>query len=323
MSRPLRIEYKDAIYHVMNRGLTRQSIFLTDEDYEKFLNVIAEAHSHWQIQVYAYCMMRNHYHLCLGTPEGNISRVMRHIDGVYTQRFNRAHGKDGPLCRGRYKAIIVDEEAYLGSVVRYIHLNPLKAQVVKEPQEYLWSSHRVYLNPDKGPQWLKVDKLLESFEGSKGFQAYVMEGNDEEIERFYGGKKQGVILGREEFIEKVKESGQEPHQENTRDEARYLGPTVEKLIEAVRTYYHIEKSKIEQGCRGQENEARDVAIFLAYETCDMKHREIARLFRLSHSGTVGWYCLKVRKEMEKDDGLKKRVKAVQVLIKELILQHKT
>lgn len=314
MTRPLRIEYEDALYHVMNRGQSRQDIFFQDDDYEEFFKIIAEANHHWKIQVYAYCLMRNHYHICLGTPQGNISRAMRHIDGVYTQRYNRAHHVDGPLFRGRYKAIIIDSEEYLGSVVRYIHLNPVKAKVVEKPQEYPWSSHKFYLKPDRRPQWLKTNKLLESFDGPKGFQEYVMEGNGPEIEKFYGGKKQAVVLGGKDFIDKIKERGKEPHQEHSRDEKRQLRPQVEKLIEAVGAYYRTERNEIEKGRRGQGNEARRVAIYLAYEVCDLRQSEIASRFQVSHSATVGWHCMRVKREMEIDAGFKKRIAAVQSLI---------
>ena len=124
MSRPLRIQFPAAVYHVINRGAARQPTFVDDEDSQAFLDTLAEAHRLWQIEIFAYCLMRNHYHLCLRTPKGNLSRVMRHVDGIYTQRFNRRHRRDGSLFRGRYKAILIDADEYLSALVRYIHLNP-------------------------------------------------------------------------------------------------------------------------------------------------------------------------------------------------------
>ena len=190
MVRPLRIEYADAVYHVMNRGLARHRIFVDKDDCRDFLMLVDDAYRRWKIRLYAYALMGNHYHMCIQTPGGNIARVMRHIDGVYTQRFNRRHKRDGPLFRGRYKAIVIDEENYLGEVVRYIHLNPVKAGMVKSPGTYKWSSHGCYMNAQIRPKWLNAGKLLESLGGAKGFEAFVMEGNTEEIEKFYGGKKQ-------------------------------------------------------------------------------------------------------------------------------------
>jgi REP element-mobilizing transposase RayT len=114
MSRPLRIQFPEAVYHVMNRGARRQSIFIDDTDYQAFFEIFSEANRLWGIEVFAYALMGNHYHLCLRTPKGNLSRVMRHVDGIYTQRFNRRHGRDGTLFRGRYKAILIEADEYLG-----------------------------------------------------------------------------------------------------------------------------------------------------------------------------------------------------------------
>jgi putative transposase len=110
MARPLRIEYPNAFYHVMNRGLSRREIYLGDDDYEIFLGVLKETSKLFDIRVLAYAFMPNHYHLLIQTPKANLSRAMRHLNGVYTQRFNRFHNNDGPLFRGRYKAILIQEE---------------------------------------------------------------------------------------------------------------------------------------------------------------------------------------------------------------------
>ena len=109
MPRPLRIEYENACYHVMNRGRSRQDIFHEEKDYQSFLNTLAEAHKRFGLQIQSYCLMQNHYHLLIKTPEGNLGRAMRHINGLYTQRYNRMRKTDGPLFRGRYKAILVEE----------------------------------------------------------------------------------------------------------------------------------------------------------------------------------------------------------------------
>ncbi len=113
MARPLRIHSAGAVSHVMNWGAARQATFVTDHDYQAFLATLTEAHRRWGIEVFAYCLLPNHYHVCLRTPHGNLSRVMRHVDGLYTQRFNRSHHRDGVLFRGRYQAIVVEAEEYL------------------------------------------------------------------------------------------------------------------------------------------------------------------------------------------------------------------
>jgi REP element-mobilizing transposase RayT/predicted house-cleaning noncanonical NTP pyrophosphatase (MazG superfamily) len=323
VTRPLRIEFEDAVYHVMNRGLARQAIFLNDQDREDFLKILQEAHQRWQIQVLGYALMGNHYHLCLQTPWGNLSRVMRHIDGVYTQRFNRSHKRDGPLFRGRYKAIVIDAEEYLGAVVRYIHLNPVKAKIIKDPRDYQWSSHRDYLRSNGKRPWLNTKKLLESMEGPKGFHAYVMEGNDPEIEKYYGRTKQSPVLGGEEFIQWIRERVEEPSKEHVKEERRHFKPKIDEVIECVASAYEMVKAQIEKGVRGQENEARLVAIYLTYQECGLTHQEIAKRFNIGSYGAIGWYCAKAREKMAQAKGLQRRLEEIRQALRRVTGQQKT
>lgn len=136
MSRPIRIEYEDACYHVMNRGRARQKIFHDARYFEAFLACLAEAHQRFGLQILSYCLMDNHYHLLVKTPEANLGRAMRHINGVYTQRYNRLKKIDGSLFRGRYKAICVEQDSYQLQLSRYIHQNPLVAKMVKKLDDY-------------------------------------------------------------------------------------------------------------------------------------------------------------------------------------------
>lgn len=134
MTRPLRIEYPGAVYHVTSRGDARRPIFRTEEDRVLFLEVLASIVSRVHWLCHAYCLMDNHYHLVLETPEGNLSRGMRHLNGVYTQRFNRRYGKPGHVFQGRYKAIVVERESYLLELCRYVVLNPVRAKAAATPQ---------------------------------------------------------------------------------------------------------------------------------------------------------------------------------------------
>ena len=131
MSRPLRIEYPGAWYHVMNRGRRHCDVFEEEEDFHLFLDILKNTSKMWNLKVSAYCLMSNHYHLLVQTPDGNLSRCMRHLNGVYTQRFNRRHDYDGQLFRGRYKAILVEEDHYLLELLRYIHCNPTRLDLSK------------------------------------------------------------------------------------------------------------------------------------------------------------------------------------------------
>src|SRR6056297_699146 len=154
MARPLRIEFEGAWYHVMNRGAARRDVFVSDTQRERFIQLLADLVDRFGIATHAYCLMGNHYHLLLHTPLGNLGRGMRHLNGVYTQFFNRDQGRDGALFRGRYKAILVDADAYLLHLSSYIHRNPLEAGMVECLTNYPWSSYAAYAGQTKPPPWL-------------------------------------------------------------------------------------------------------------------------------------------------------------------------
>lgn len=154
MSRPLRIEFPGALYHVTSRGDRREDIFLDDADRARFLAVVAQGVARFDAQLLAYCLMSNHYHFVLHTRRGNLSALMRHINGIYTQAFNRRHAKVGHLFQGRFKAILVDREAYLLEVCRYVELNPVRAAMVAAPGDWPWSSYRANVGQAAETPWL-------------------------------------------------------------------------------------------------------------------------------------------------------------------------
>ena len=159
MARPLRIEFPGAVYHVTSRGDRREPIFIDDEDRRSMLAIVEQTMDRFDAQVLAYCLMGNHYHFVLHTRQANLSRLMRHLDGVTTQAFNRRHGKVGHLFQGRFKAILVDREAYLLEVCRYVELNPVRAGIVDEPGAWPWSSYRAHVARAEPPPWLDTAGL--------------------------------------------------------------------------------------------------------------------------------------------------------------------
>ena len=159
MSRPLRIEFPGAVYHVTSRGDRREPIYRDDADRVTQLAVLAEATSRFDASVLAYCLMGNHYHLVLCTRSGALSRLMRHLNGVYTQAFNRRHGLVGHLFQGRFKAVLVDSDRYLAALGRYVERNPVAAGLVGQPENWPWSSCRAHLGLEPAPPWLAADEL--------------------------------------------------------------------------------------------------------------------------------------------------------------------
>lgn len=163
MSRPLRIEFNGGLYHITSRGDRSEDIYADDVDRSAWLQVLDEVCRRFNWVVHAYCLMSNHYHLLLQTPEGNLSAGMRQLNGVYTQRVNRRHGRAGHVFQGRYKAILVDSDAHLLELARYIVLNPVRAGMVKSASDWRWSSYAVMVGSQAAPPWMAVDAMLAQF----------------------------------------------------------------------------------------------------------------------------------------------------------------
>ena len=159
MSRPLRIEFPGALYHVTSRGDRREAIYLDDTDRLLHLDVLAQTLDRFDAQALAYCLMGNHYHLVLHTAQPNLSRLMRHLNGVFSQAFNRRHGLVGHVFQGRFKAILVDRDAYLLALCRYVERNPVAAGLVAQAADWRWSSYRAHVGAEPAPPWLDVAGL--------------------------------------------------------------------------------------------------------------------------------------------------------------------
>ena len=180
----MRIEYPGAVYHITSRGNARERIYLEDEDYAGFLECLCSVAKRFNWILHAYCLMSNHYHLLIETPEGNLSRGMRQLNGVYTQQFNRRHNRVGHILQGRYKAIVVDKNNYLLELCRYIVLNPVRAGMVRGPKEWRWSSYKETAGYGKGIACLTKDWILLQF-GREKAKA------ETQYRQFGGGKTQG------------------------------------------------------------------------------------------------------------------------------------
>jgi REP element-mobilizing transposase RayT len=206
MARPLRIEFAGALYHVTSRGDGREDIYRGDEDRRRFLEVVGEVCERFDWVVHAYCLMDNHYHLLVETPNANLSKGMRQLNGVYTQAFNRSHRRVGHVLQGRYKAILVQKETYLLELARYIVLNPVRARMVRAAKDWPWSSYRATAGLGAGPGWLQTDWILSAFARRKGramqrYRAFVAEGKDQPSP--WGQLTNQVFLGSEHFVSEL------------------------------------------------------------------------------------------------------------------------
>ena len=208
MARPIRVEYEGGLYHVTSRGNARQDVFVDEQDYSTFLRILSEAVERHRWLLHAYCLMRNHYHLLVETPQGNLSRGMRHVNGVYAQRFNLRHDRDGHLFQSRYKSFLVEKDNYLLELSRYIVLNPVRAGVAHSPDQWPWSSYRVTAGLGSEVGFVYTDSLLASFSSSKQrarrlYVSFVQEGmgGRSPLEEARGG----FILGGEDFLLTVRD----------------------------------------------------------------------------------------------------------------------
>ncbi|MGH1430765.1 MAG: transposase [Neptuniibacter sp.] len=168
MSRALRIEFPGAYYHITSRGNARSDIYLNDEARRYFLTLMQQVCERFRWFCHGYCLMDNHYHLLIETAEANLSKGMRHLNGVYTQWFNRTFGRVGHLFQGRYKAILVDSDSYLLELCRYIVLNPVRSRMCHDASEWPWSSYRSTAGLCQPYEFLTVEPVLVSFDSNYG-----------------------------------------------------------------------------------------------------------------------------------------------------------
>jgi len=204
MARPLRIEYEGAVYHVTSRGNERNRIFRDDSDQELFLNTLEKVNKRYNWYCHAYCLMNNHYHLIVETPEGNLSKGMRQLNGVYTQLFNKRHKKVGHVFQGRYKAILIQKDSHLLETCRYLVLNPVRAKAIEKPEDWKGSSYQGTVGIEKPHLCLTTEWILGQFAGRKRqavkkYREFVEAGIEGEI--IWKDLKGQCILGKEDFAE--------------------------------------------------------------------------------------------------------------------------
>ncbi|GAB2914920.1 REP-associated tyrosine transposase [Rheinheimera gaetbuli] len=203
MARPLRLEFPGALYHITSRGNERKDIYFDDTDFELFLLLLSKVCERYNWVVHSYCLMSNHYHLLVETPDANLSKGMRQLNGVFTQAINRKHNRVGHLFQGRYKAILVDKDAYLLELSRYIVLNPIRAKIVQQLEDWPWSNWHAFMGLRTSPRWLATDALLEMFSKQREtarekYAVFVQQGNGLPV---WDKLTNQVFLGSDKFVQ--------------------------------------------------------------------------------------------------------------------------
>ncbi|MBC8481299.1 MAG: transposase [Planctomycetes bacterium] len=312
MSRPLRIEYPGAWYHVMNRGRRGEEIFSDKHDYQMFVDLLVETTKIWNFRISAYCLMPNHYHILVQTPNANISRGMRHLNGVYTQRFNRRHFCDGPLFRGRYKSILVGGDAYLLQLVRYIHRNPLKAGLTDEINKYVWSSHKGYLSVARKWEWLHkrfIFSILanDTRQWLKQYKRFMSVETDKELIEIIESKRWPSIMGPSDFIDWVKGKYHALKADDDIPQSKELAPGKDAIIKAVCDYWNVAEDDLVKSKRGQFNEARNVAIYLTRILRHDSLQEICAQFKMNKYSSVSSVIERMKAKIDTDRQINKYI----------------
>ena len=274
MARKPRLHVPGGIYHVILRGNARQDIFFAAEDRTRFYELIEEGVSRFGYRVHAFCLMTNHLHLALQAGEQPISAGMQNLAFRYTRHINARRKRAGHLFEGRFKAFLVDKDRYGLTLVRYIHLNPVRARMVRQPSAYAYSSHRAYLGDEALP-WLTTDWVLGQFGARIGlarsrYTRFVNEGKAEgHNETFYGGQADSRVVGEEDFVKAILQS----------KPPRQRAPRMTTLLAHVcRNYRLHEKALLAQGRARLPAEARAVAAWLALKTKAASLTSLAQMF---------------------------------------------
>jgi len=305
LARPWRIQHGGAYYHVLSRGNEGRDIFFDDVDRKLFLKTLGEASDRFNVDVFAFVLMKNHYHVLLRTNLPNLSRSMQWLGLTYARRLNNRVGRYGHLFQGRFKAIVVESDAYMVELSCYIHRNPLRAKRVKRLIEYRWSSYPVYAYGRKGPEWLKTDLILSYFGGRGGHKAYREKVQDYAGEegRLWEDFRHGVILGSAGFVERIRLSkgGAAPHKEIPQQK-KVLG-SIDLMGAANQALALLgrEVGEYTSGhrVRGKIKEDRDVVVYALWEKGVFRNEEIARVLGLSYSA-VSHIVKSVKEQLDED-----------------------
>ncbi|MDD9888766.1 MAG: transposase [Gammaproteobacteria bacterium] len=304
MARPLRIEYPDAVYHVSNYGLDNQRVFPSAKYFDAFLEGLGETCARLNVEVHAFCLLRDQYHLVIKTPEANLSRFMRQVDGLYTQQYQRMKRSDGSLFKGRYKAVLIQAENYLLPLSRYIHAKVKSSEL----NSYPYCSYTYFTRKSKPPIWFNRDDTLKQLKvaaakRANAYKKYVAAGVDEETAHFYGKKNLSSIMGDSKFKKAAqrKRSATSVRGVSRGANAKWR-PSCKQIITAVAKQFKVSEASIYKAARGpgSKNVPRWVAMYLCQELSAVTLQAIAKLFKLKRYGTVSTTVGKLKKEFDEN-----------------------
>jgi putative transposase len=292
MPRRLRIQYDGAIYHVMARGNGRQDIVLDDSDRERLLVDLARTVRRCCWSVYAFVVLSNHFHLVLKTPQPNLARGMQTFLSAYANSWSRRHRFSGHVFQGRYRTELVEDETYLWTVTRYVHLNPVRAGLAEHPSAWPWSSYPGYADRGRRLDWPAYDELLKSCAGEFGgtdpaqaYRRYVTAGLAEPLASPWSDAHHGWLLGSAAFVARVRKLVRDdPPREQRRESRLTQSVGLEEIRKVVCRIYKVELSELNR--RGSRHEARPAFAFLARRYTVATHTELAQVLGVCRPDSV-------------------------------------
>ena len=336
MARPLRVEYPGACYHVVNRGNRRSQVFLSDSDYTLFMDKLAEYAELYDVVIYTYCLMPNHYHLFLKTNHANLGKFMQALNTSFTLSMNRKYSQSGHLFQGRYKAQLVETELYKNKLSRYIHLNPVKLKSLEGEsltdlkqrlRDYKWSGFHYYLGVAKKPEWFNRSFVLSSWgktsdEKIKNYREYVEEGllsdNSEEL----SPNEISNIIGSDAFKDRIlrlylKKEMKDIDEREQPELAKINSFSVDDIISVIGKYFNLEKIDLIVERKGADLNARKIAMYLAVRHCK-KNKSlvgIASYFGIGING-ISSNTKKCKEELPTNKLLRKQLLEIDELLHE-------
>jgi putative transposase len=309
MARAWRIEYEGAFYHLLSRGNERGDIFLTDDDCRLFLDTLGEYSERFEVRLFAYVLMSNHYHLLLRTRRANLSRAMQWLTGTYTRRFHNRHGRSGHLFQGRFKSILVENDAYVMQLSCYIHRNPLRAGLIGRLADYPWSSYPVYAYGKKPPDWLSTGLILNQFNLCNPHQAYreKVQRYAQEEQRLWENFRHGLILGSRKFVESIRDrfapekpTAAVPQQLNLARDKEF-GPVLKAAADRIGC--DLSRLTTARRLSGDEKDKRDMLIYWLWKTGLLTNVQVGNLFSLTYSA-ISHSVEVAKKKMRSDKRLR-------------------
>jgi len=322
MARPLRIEIADGIYHVTGRVLAREDIARDDKDQKHWLDQLDAVVTRLGWRVFAWVLMSNHFHLFLTTPEPNLSRGMHDLNAGYVNWYNTRHRRRGPLFQGRFYSILVEREYHYWELTRYIHLNPVRAGMVEQPQEYPWSSCLDYLSNRRTPDWLAKDEVLAGHgrtmrAAMREYRGFLREGIRRELPSPFENLVASTLLGSEAFVRRMRQEfgDEEPDVEVPASGDLRPDITPNDVIALTAREYGISESDLCVQGR-HNNEPRRVAIHLCRRMTRASLSELGRIFGNVRGQALSYPLKQIRRRLEEDAGLHREVARIEAGIRE-------